>query len=269
MLSYVELLRLNVCALAVLGVLVGGLVIGLVSPIPVSFLVAMLVTLLISGAGNAINDYYDYEVDSINKRHRPIPSARITRENTKMFSAVLFLMGNAFAVAFLNPIAAAFVILNSALLFGYSWKLKATPFGHFIDSWLAASVFILPGLVLSDLNSSILLLAAIAFFANLSRELMKGIEDYSADRQTGKKTFVVNFGLRVSKSFAKISAVVAMIMSFLPYYFRIFGMKYLVIVLIADAMLVYSFQKRATYAQAVMKSSMFVAMLAFLVGALL
>ena len=54
--------------LTFVGAFVAG---GLSAPAPTAF--AVVATVLATGGGNAINDYFDREIDAINRPDRPIP----------------------------------------------------------------------------------------------------------------------------------------------------------------------------------------------------
>ena len=72
---------------ALLAFLIEG---GAPGPVMASlFLAAVLVT----GAGNAINDYYDAAIDAVNRPERPIPSGRVSERGAARYAAVLFLAG--------------------------------------------------------------------------------------------------------------------------------------------------------------------------------
>ncbi|PSQ52367.1 geranylgeranylglycerol-phosphate geranylgeranyltransferase [Halobacteriales archaeon SW_8_65_20] len=57
---------------------------------PVRAAAAVLATMLAVGAGNAINDYFDREIDAINQPGRPIPRGAVTPSETLAFAAVQF-----------------------------------------------------------------------------------------------------------------------------------------------------------------------------------
>jgi len=269
--AYVKLLRLDVCLLAVLGLIVGGLVSGLGIPIPFYFLAAWVVVFLVCGGGNVINDYYDYETDKVNKTHRPLPSGQITMKGAKFYGWLLLLFGNIIAFAFFTPSATVFVIINTVIVWLYSFKLKRTPIGHLVDSWLAASPFILAGILFSNLNTSLIILAVISFFGNMGREIVKGIEDMKGDSYTGMKTFEIYLGKWKAMWVTIISILLAVVLSFVPYIYGKMDLVYLIIIILADFIFVYSLSqiKKPNYCQKIMKLGMFVAMAAFLIGTIL
>ncbi|HHQ45229.1 MAG TPA: hypothetical protein ENN13_03725, partial [Candidatus Altiarchaeales archaeon] len=62
------------------------------------FAAALSASLILAG-GNGMNDYFDFEIDRVNKPERPIPSGRITRSDAMMLSIVFFLSGLGLAKA--------------------------------------------------------------------------------------------------------------------------------------------------------------------------
>ena len=86
--EFIEILRPSVCVLSISAVFVGAVVSDFLTLIPL--LVAMIVAFLVAGAGNTLNDYFDYESDKINKPHRPIPSGRISKNIVLKYTFFLF-----------------------------------------------------------------------------------------------------------------------------------------------------------------------------------
>jgi len=71
-----ELTRpVNVIAAGVLA-FIGSFVAGGVTEEPIAVAAAVGATALAVGAGNAINDYFDREIDRINQPERAIPAVR-------------------------------------------------------------------------------------------------------------------------------------------------------------------------------------------------
>lgn len=269
--AYIEILRPNVCILASLAFVVGCVVLGISYPIPFSLIAAVFVVFLICGGGNVINDYYDYETDRLSKSHRPIPSGRITRQEAKLYASFLFLFGNMIAFGFFTPIATAYTIVITSLAWIYSWKLKKTPIGHFADGILASSPFALSFLLLSKLNSSLVVLIFMSFLGTVGREIVKGLEDFGSDKATRMKTLEIFLGRKNSLIMARILILLAVAISFIPYLRGEMNALYLAGIIIADFTFVYSLLKIdiPKYSQRIMKVGMFAALCSFLLGAVL
>ena len=122
-----------------------------------------------TGAGNTINDYYDYEIDKINKPHRPIPSGRISLKNALIYSLILFLIAAVmgFLISRNNGLL---VIICDALMIIYAYDLKQRCLiGNVTVSILTALTCIYGGLIVGNLFESSLL-ALFAFLMTLSYE---------------------------------------------------------------------------------------------------
>lgn len=266
--AYLEILRPSVLALAVFAVIVGALVVGFYDPFQI--FIAILVVFMISGAGNATNDYYDYKIDKINKPKRPIPSGRIKRKNVAIYAGSLYIIANLLAIIFLNIYMIALAIFNTIITFLYAGWIKRNPLGHFIDSWLAASTFIF-GALLIRINAIAILLFVLAYCANLGREIAKAIEDVKGDKKFGAKTLAVVAGKHFSTWIAIIFVFFAILISPLPYLFGLLNIYYLVLVIIADLVFAYScfvLVMNPSKSQKIMKLAMFIAIIAFLIGTL-
>jgi 4-hydroxybenzoate polyprenyltransferase and related prenyltransferases len=90
--------------------------------IPAIVLLVVIVFLVTAG-GNVINDYYDSEIDAINRPGRPIPSGEVKKETAFHMAAALFIAG-VFISFFTNPLCAGIAIFNSAVLVLYASHLK-------------------------------------------------------------------------------------------------------------------------------------------------
>ena len=92
--QFIELLRPINSLMAATAVFIGGLVVGGEFVVHMTELhLAIIVTFIITGAGMAINDYFDREIDFLNKRYRPIPSGKISMREAFMSYAMLSFLG--------------------------------------------------------------------------------------------------------------------------------------------------------------------------------
>jgi geranylgeranylglycerol-phosphate geranylgeranyltransferase len=203
-----------------------------------SFLLFFIVT-VICGAGNVINDYFDRDIDSINRLDRPIPSGAIPPKNAAMWAGILFILGiiASFAISFW---CLAIVVFNSILLVAYAARLKSIPLvGNLSVAYLSGSVFLIGG-VLGTLEpfATILPLFAITFFGTLAREILKDAEDIEGDVAGGAKTLPMIFGVQKSGYIAIILLFFAIAASILPY--SRWGVVYLVLIAIIDIFILYA-----------------------------
>lgn len=171
----------------------------------------ILSTLLITAAGNIINDYFDIKADKINKPNRLIISKNIKRR----WAIVLHLSFNTFAfiislylsLIFKNLLLVLIPFIAINLLWFYSWYLKKKLIlGNITIAFLTALVPILTAIYLNKIipfNNEelglIYLIAAFAFLQNLIREIIKDTEDIEGDKLIYVKSIPIYFGKKITK----------------------------------------------------------------------
>jgi geranylgeranylglycerol-phosphate geranylgeranyltransferase len=98
---------------------------------------------------------------------------------------------------------------------------------------LVGSTFLFGGLATSPYGSGplipleLLVLALLAFFSTIGRELIKGIEDMAGDRRAGVRTFPLVHGPQKAARLAASFLGAAVLLSPLPYVAGVFGDLYL------------------------------------------
>ena len=204
-----------------------------------SVILLIVIVVLITGAGNTINDYFDLAIDKVNRPDRPIPSGTVTITGALIFAGFLF-TGGILISLFTNPFCAFFAIFNSILLIAYAKILKSTPFlGNLAVAYLSGSIFLFGGAFagLSGLVNNAVI-ALITIFAMLAREILKDAEDVPGDIAAGAKTVPVLYGIRRSIGISIIFAIIAVAVSFYPYYR--WGGWYLACIIPVDIIILYS-----------------------------
>ncbi|GAH52020.1 unnamed protein product, partial [marine sediment metagenome] len=99
-------------------VFIGALLTGSITPLS-KIILAMVSAAFICAGGNVENDYFDVEIDRINKPYRPIPSGRIKRKHALLFSIILTIIGLAIAI-FITSKALLLAICAVILLLAYN-----------------------------------------------------------------------------------------------------------------------------------------------------
>jgi geranylgeranylglycerol-phosphate geranylgeranyltransferase len=233
-----------------------------------------LVVFLATGAGNAINDYYDIEIDRINKPERPIPSGRISKSQALFFSILFFALGTLIAF-FINIICGIIALFNSLLLIYYAATLKRTVLiGNLSIGYLTGSTFLFGGAVFYTNGGieAVSILFLLATLATIAREIVKDIEDIEGDKQDGASTLAISIGPEKASYLASSIGFLAVLASPLPYLQSLLTMRYLAVVLIADilffvAVVAILREKKPAKSSKLFKMAMFAALIAFLVGA--
>lgn len=190
---------------------------------PFLFFISLLSTLLITAAGYIINDYFDVKTDKINRPETVVLDVTIKRRWAMLlhivFNAVGLLLGLFLALKCHNLKLVTFQILSILLLWFYSTHFKKQLLvGNIVVSFLTATIPLMPlvydyylapelGSFLATLISEIIKplvyivigYSLFAFLTSFAREVIKDMEDYKGDVQTGCKTMPIVWGIVTSK----------------------------------------------------------------------
>ncbi|HJW29038.1 MAG TPA: UbiA family prenyltransferase, partial [Saprospiraceae bacterium] len=182
----------------------------------------ILITAIISAGGYVINDYFDVEIDKINKPHKWKSRHQWTRETLYKIFMVLFLSGLVItavaAIQFGILFYLALYLAASIGLYVYSSHLKCAPvIGNLVVAlYCAATVMIValpdlhaktPGILLPGFYFYVFF----AFSITMYREIIKDIEDVAGDLQMQCRTFVARYGPVAGKLMAIIFGLVLMV----------------------------------------------------------
>lgn len=274
---FLELIRYGNCAMAGLAGVLGAAIAysavpGEVIWMPLIFAAVFLIT----GAGNAINDYFDASIDAINRPDRPIPSGRIKRDSAFIFSIALFAAGIIISYFIGSSFIPFFIaVFNSSLLYLYAFSLKRKVFvGNISVSYLSGSTFLFGGAAygIEGIRFT-LVLFFLSMLATLARELVKSIEDMEGDKKDGAVTLPIKIGERPAAYAACGFGLLVVLLSPLPYFMELFNEYYLFVVGIADIFFLYAMalvlKKNPSASSRYFKVAMFFALLAFIAGSLL
>ena len=273
--TLLEITRPENCAMIVSAVLISLLAgLGHLPSLGLVIKVAV-VAVAISAGGNALNDYYDAEIDAVNRPDRALPSGKITPIGLWTYALLLFFVGCVVAVLSLPTVPMVIALVNSALLVLYAYLLKKSGFaGNVIVSYLVASVFIFGSTVVGEWRIGIIL-GIVAFFINAAREVLKDLEDVLGDAQDGAETLPLVSGGRKAMIIVAAFLLIAIVVSPLPFFLGILTWPYLAIVVIADFLLIrvmYTVLANPTvgvaaHNQRIVKIAAVLGLVAFLAGA--
>ncbi|VVB61131.1 Digeranylgeranylglyceryl phosphate synthase [uncultured archaeon] len=235
-------------------------------------LFAFVAVVLLCGAGNIFNDYFDIESDMINKPKRPLPSGRIKQKEAMALGLVLAFFGIVAAYR-LNINALLLAGANLAILYTYSRMKETTPFGNIVVAYLAGSVFLFGGIAVSSVQK-VWILALLSALATFAREITKDIEDIKGDKFR-KTTLATYYGDKVAGIIGGSILIAAIFLSILPLRMHIFGARYLYGIFVADCIFAYCAYrlvaeptKYASDNARLEKVGMWAALVAFIVGAM-
>ncbi len=279
--ALIDILRLRNGIMSFFGVLIAAEIAlyGGHLMLPVRVIIAGISAAMITSAGNIINDYFDVEIDKINKPDRPIPSGRISRSDALMLSFALFMIGLGLA-KYVNVYCLALAGLNSVLLIIYGrYSKKMFIISNLIVSYLVASIFIFGALSvinMADFGSMglrlVALLSSCAFLITLSREIVKDVEDIEGDKKNYCSTLPICIGPDNAKNLAKIFIAFAIVLSLVPFVtqpVRFDLLSYALPIIAADLIFIISLTMSPTIAQRIMVFAMFLALVGFSLGAIM
>jgi geranylgeranylglycerol-phosphate geranylgeranyltransferase len=254
----------------------------------ISVFLTFFTALFLEASTFALNDYYDLEIDRINKRtDRPLVRGDISPKTALYSFFILFPLG--LVCSFFVNITCFIIALITALLSVlYDAKMKKIKLvGNFYIAYIMAIPFIFGGAAvlennafsLERINPAIYTIALIAFLAGSGREIMKDVMDFEGDKKQGVKSFPKYIGSRWSNALAALFYIAAIALSFLPYslsnyelYYR--NTYYLLLVFITDVMLlttslhlIFKKQPRLTMYRKFTLLAIFMGLVAFLIGA--
>lgn len=262
---YIEITRPNVCLLAALGFVVGASVAGTLGSPLLPY--ALLAAFFICAAGNTVNDYYDYDIDRVNAPQRPLPSGRMGRKTAFYYSLFLFLAGLLFSFLVGGPFF-PLAIVNSLISFLYASSFKRVPLlGNIIVSFLSMSVYIAASLIGGAFQPRIQLLFLMSFFAMMSREMIKDVEDFEGDRKGGARKLPSVIGKKNSITLSRTLGGLASFLALLPYFLGLMGPLYILFAIPAVVLVIFSIRKDPKTAKKGLKAGMFLVLAGYLAGA--
>ncbi len=263
-----ELTRpVNVIAASAL-TFIGAYVAAGVREEPLAVVAAVIATGLAVGAGNAINDYFDREIDRINQPERAIPRGAVSPRGALAFSGVMFAVAVGLALS-LPPTAILIAGINLVGLVVYTELFKGLPgLGNALVAYLVGSTFLFGAAAVGSIGPAVALFV-LAAIVTLTREIVKDVEDLEGDRAEGLRTLPIAVGERRALWIAAGALGVGVLASPLPFLLGYFGPVYLALVIPADAVMLYAGYRSfddPTAGQSQLKYGMFLAAIAFVAG---
>jgi 4-hydroxybenzoate polyprenyltransferase len=208
------------------------------------FVLLLTASVLIAAAGYIINDYFDLNIDQVNKPDKVVVSTVISRRWVIFWHLFLSLLGFFCTVSAL-PLSVYWplVLLNLAsilLLWLYSTNLKkqlliGNVLISLLTAWVIGILFLARyPLRLHEIRTIsqedvrffryTILYASFAFVISLIREVIKDMEDMDGDRRYGCRTMPILWGINASKVFVAVWTIVLIaVLTVLQFYVLPFG----------------------------------------------
>jgi geranylgeranylglycerol-phosphate geranylgeranyltransferase len=237
--GYVELTRPGNALLSALLTFIGAFVAQGATAVTIPVGAAVLATMFAVGAGNAINDYFDREIDRINDPERPIPRGAVEPAHALGFSVALFL--GAILTALTLPWEAILIAgVNLIALVAYTELFKGLPgVGNLVVAYLGGSTFLFGAAAVGGLDPVVFVLFGLASLSTATREIVKDVEDIEGDREEGLETLPLVIGERRALHVGTVLLVLAVLGSPVPFLEETFGIVYLFAVTPALAFLLW------------------------------
>jgi len=225
---YISLARPANVLIAFISILVGGFVSGPVDQ-TCMLVIAAVSGALIAAGGNAVNDYYDIEIDRINKPARPLPSKTVQPERALIYALSLLCAGAGLG-AVISAEALVIAVCAAAAVFVYSRSLKQMAlWGNVCVSAVSGMAFVYGGIAAGNTGRS-LIAGLFAFLFHLAREIIKDCEDMEGDKALGAATLPIVLGLRPAVSIAQAVLAVLIAVTLVMYKPGMFSSAYLYVV---------------------------------------
>jgi 4-hydroxybenzoate polyprenyltransferase len=197
------------------------------------YFLLVISSVCIAAAGYIINDYFDIQIDAINKPDRMVVNKIIKRRWAILWHLLLSSIGIAisFYISYkikVWPIFLINVLCVFALWFYSTHFKKQLLIGNLLvavlTAWVVLVVYLFAGadifsfkgfevshpyLNIRKLFKFTLLYAGFAFVTTLIREVVKDLEDMEGDRKYECKTMPITWGVPASKVFVAVWIVVS------------------------------------------------------------
>ena len=227
------------CLITFLSLWVGAIVAGK-TYFSWRILIAAISASAIAGFGNVVNDIFDINIDSINKPFRPLPQGSFSKREAIIIACILAIGGLVLSI-FVSEGAFPLVLAAVILLLIYTPIFKGSFFlGNILIAFVSSLVFIYGGVAVDHLYGAVIL-SIYAFFLHLGREVVKDIQDRSADMAQGRQTGATINNGKTAREMASLSFAALIILTVMPFIAGIYRYGYMVTILLGtDIILIFS-----------------------------
>ena len=189
-----------------------------------------LAVMLFTGAGNAMNDIKDAEIDKTAHPMRPLPSGQLTLSQAGRFTSLLWVLSVAAHVGGLMAVEAAVSIyLPTALIYILAVVLMVTYdhgpatknrglSGNIVISLLVGAVILYGASAVGGFALPVIWwIFGVVFLTNLAREMVKDCMDMEADRGS-RQTLPMTYGKEKVRMAAYIVIMGALVCLYVPFW---------------------------------------------------
>ena len=183
--------------------------------------------LFFMGAGNAMNDLRDIEIDRIAHPSRPVAREALSEVEARRITITLAILslGSLAACCLLMKDEIAYTLtiygIVALLMLSYDsfFELKNKGLlGNVSISLLVGAVTLYGASAVGEItNPLIWYVSGVVFFVNLAREIVKDCQDLDADSET-RVTLPMKIGLENSRMVAYVLTLFGIVMLYIPYW---------------------------------------------------
>ena len=183
--------------------------------------------LFFMGAGNAMNDLRDIEIDRIAHPNRPLARDALSEKEAERLtiSLALLSLGSLVACSLMMDDERTYTLsiygIVALLMLSYDSFLELKNkglIGNISISLLVAAVTLYGASSVGELtNPLIWYVSGVVFFVNLAREIVKDCQDLDADSET-RVTLPMKIGLENSRMVAYVITLFGIVMLYIPYW---------------------------------------------------
>ncbi|MGH8005076.1 MAG: geranylgeranylglycerol-phosphate geranylgeranyltransferase [Limisphaerales bacterium] len=201
---------------------------------------------LIATGAYALNDFFDWKIDKINKPTRPLPAGELSGPAALFFGCLCVLTGIVLSY-FINTKSFFAACISGLLVVQYAMIFKRVMIiGHVVTAFLSAFGFLFGAWASGYPGIHLPLYAFVfGFLFHLGREFLKAAEDREADLQQGAKTFAVFTSAKLSVQVAAVILTVLAVVAWLPFFTENFNWIYLILVIFGIDLVLFATLYRA------------------------
>ena len=223
-----ELVRMDLVFGAGIFVVAGQiLALGHLPPFSTALL-GFLTGLFVSGSANIANDYFDRDVDRVNRPDRPLPSGRISVTELWALFFTFAVVGLASA-ALLGPVVLALAATVGGVALLYNVRLKeAGLLGNLAVAFCVSMTIVIGGTAAGAVNGLVLTFGALAFLFDLGEEIASDAMDIEGDSVRSSRSIAATSGRAHALRVSGIAFALFIALIFLPFLAGWLGPFYLV-----------------------------------------
>jgi geranylgeranylglycerol-phosphate geranylgeranyltransferase len=184
---------------------------------------------IIMAGSNTINDYFDLDIDRVNRPGRPLVLGKLSPRQAWIIAWIEFGLGILLSLL-ISFTAFLIALIVSGFMVLYSHRLKRLPLiGNLAVSFATAMAFIYGGVAVNRINEAFIP-ALLAFFFHFGREIIKDLQDREGDAHGSARTFPLVYGEIAGLSLSSLIFLILLIILPIPFIFEWYGSAYMLVI---------------------------------------